>query len=109
MSLGGHDDLGLLVNARHAGVPVANPLAGGHLGRIVVGAVGLPEPPADSPAILGMILEPGADLLGLVLESLDLSCLALAQRGLTGVGEILLAMTSQHPTHGAVHLLRCAP
>ena len=108
VGLGVHDNLVLLVNDRHAGVSLDNPLARSHLGRIVVGAVGLPEPPSDTSTVLGVSLEPGADLLGLLREALDLSRLTLAQRGLAGVGEVLLAMPRQHSAHGAVHLLRFA-
>src|SRR5262249_46413406 len=52
-------------------------------------------------------LEARGESARLLLAPLDLACFALAQRGLVGVGEILLAMTSQHPPYGAA--IFCAP
>src|SRR5262249_61332024 len=85
------------------------PRAGGHLGRLGVGAIRFPAPTANPSSVFGMGLEPGANLLGLLLEARHLAGFTQAQRRLTRAGKVLLARPCRHPPHGAVHLLRCAP
>src|SRR5262249_918413 len=103
-----HDDLLLLVDHRHAGVPLDHALAGGHLGRLVVGAIRLPNSATHASPVFRMGLEPSPNLRGPLLEALHWADFPRAQRGLTGVGEVLLAMSRHHPPHGTAHLLRFA-
>src|SRR5690606_20361828 len=69
--LGVDDDLRLLVHGGDAGVALDHPFAGGHLGRFVVGAVGQVDPPLGALAILGVVVEPGAQLTGVGLQPLQ--------------------------------------
>src|SRR5262245_25818560 len=94
-----------LVHHRYSCVPLAHSFASGHLGRLVVGAIRLPNSATHASPHLRLGLEPSADLLGLVLEALHWAGFTCTQRRLTGVGEALLAMARQPPPHRTLHLL----
>jgi hypothetical protein len=62
MGLGLDDDLVLLIDRRHPGVALDDSRGSGHLGRLVVGAVALASRALGDLAILGMLLQPLAEL-----------------------------------------------
>ena len=77
MGLSLHDDLVLLVDCGYSGVALHHAFGRGHLGRLVVGAIGQSHFALGALALLRVLLQPLADLFCLAIEPLDLALLAL--------------------------------
>ena len=93
--LGANDDLVLAVDRRHPGIALDHPLAGGHLGALVVGAVALADRAPHPSALPGVIGKPAAKLRRIALEALDaLGCLR-REIGFDRI-RIFLAVPLQH-------------
>ena len=105
MGLGIDDDLRLLIHGGDPGVTLDYALAGGHLGRLVVGAVGQIDPTLSAFAILGVVLEPGAQLAGIGLQPFQLAGRSrIVVLGLF----VVLALPFDHGLGGLFHLLGLA-
>lgn len=105
MCLGVDDDLRLLVHGGDTGVALDHALAGGHLGRFVIGAVGQVDPSLGAFAILGVLVEPGAQLTGIGLQTLK------PARGTLGLVLgllVALALAFDHRLRRLFHLLGLA-
>ncbi|MNZ89918.1 hypothetical protein D3C78_1088600 [compost metagenome] len=105
MGLGFDDDLRLLVHGSDTGVALDHPLAGGHLGRLVVGAVGQVDPPLGALAIFRVLAQPGPQLPGAGLQALEL---ARGAQVFILRATVALALLRDHRSGGLLHLLGLA-
>jgi hypothetical protein len=105
VSLRFHDDLMLLIDRSHPGVALDHALAGGHLGRVVVGAVALAHLAVGPFALLGVLVQPLAQLLGTLTQPLQAARQALLLAALGGIAlRVRGAVVLEDLLHLRLHL-----
>ena len=104
MGLGVEDDLGLVIHGGDAGVALDHALAGGHLGRLVIGSVAEPGAALAALAICRVLGQPLADLGGFATEALPrVGGTRFVRFGREGIGGHL---AFHHGLDGGFHLRR---
>ena len=95
----------LVIDRGHAGVALDHTLVGGHLGRLVVGEVGHDRIALDAQSILGVLIQPLTQLLGLALQPLEFAAVALRFVQRLRIG---LALRLDHAQGLLLHLAQLA-
>ena len=97
------DDLVLRIHRCDAGIALDDALRSGHLGGFVVGAVGQPHTAFGPFAVFRMLLQPVAQVLGVLLQAFEAARFARGVR-LAGGGGIGVAVLGQHRLRRLLHL-----